>query len=70
MSEHIYRDEAALEAQTTAVASHRIGTFGKLADVVAYLASDARSYINGQELVVDGGLLNSTLTRLQGPLLS
>nr|WP_254227415.1 SDR family oxidoreductase [Burkholderia multivorans] len=70
MSEHIYRDEAVLQARTNAVASRRIGTPGELADVVAYLASDAASYINGQELVVDGGLLNTTLTRLQAPLLS
>lgn len=62
ISEQIYRDEAVLEARTSAVASRRIGTAGELADVVAYLASDAASYINGKELVVDGRLLNSTLT--------
>jgi NAD(P)-dependent dehydrogenase (short-subunit alcohol dehydrogenase family) len=33
----------------------RIGTADEVADVVAFLCSDAAAYITGQELVVDGG---------------
>jgi 3-oxoacyl-[acyl-carrier protein] reductase len=33
----------------------RPGTVDKLADVVAFLASDASSYINGAVIPVDGG---------------
>lgn len=65
MSEHLYRDPAIHTARRSAVASRRIGSPDELADVIAFLASDASSYINGQEVIVDGGLLSTTLSRLQ-----
>ena len=37
-------------------ASRRIGEPGDIADVVAFLASDRAAYVNGAEIVVDGGL--------------
>jgi NAD(P)-dependent dehydrogenase (short-subunit alcohol dehydrogenase family) len=33
----------------------RFGTVGDIAPVIAFLASDAASYITGAEFVVDGG---------------
>lgn len=44
----------ALRAQ---VASGRIGTSEELAGVVAFLASADAGYVNGQDLIVDGGLV-------------
>ncbi|WP_280412914.1 glucose 1-dehydrogenase [Nocardia asiatica] len=39
------------------VASRRLGTAEDVADAVAFLASAEASYINGQDLVIDGGLV-------------
>ncbi|MFI0373482.1 glucose 1-dehydrogenase [Actinomadura sp. 1N219] len=48
-------DEAdAIRAQ---VASGRIGTPEEVAGVVAFLASADAAYVNGQDLIVDGGLV-------------
>ena len=37
-------------------ASRRIGTSLEVATVIAFLASDAASYVNGQDVQVDGGM--------------
>lgn len=47
---------AARAASLTAIPMGRIGGTREVAQLVAFLASDAASYITGQEIAVDGGL--------------
>ncbi|MEU4344383.1 SDR family oxidoreductase, partial [Nocardia sp. NPDC023852] len=62
-----YRDNVSAEAQAAAVAAvaaGRLGTSENVADAVAFLASDEASYINGQDLLVDGGLIAAIPERM------
>ncbi|RMI32626.1 glucose 1-dehydrogenase [Nocardia stercoris] len=55
-----FRAELPPEAQTAAggsTAAGRIGTAVDVAAAVAFLASDEAAYIDGQDLLVDGGLI-------------
>jgi NAD(P)-dependent dehydrogenase (short-subunit alcohol dehydrogenase family) len=65
MSEPFYADPENHAARTSKVASRRIGVPSDVASVVAFLACDASAYVNGQEIVVDGGFLHTSLMSLQ-----
>ena len=47
-------DVEAIAAQTSPMG--RAGTPGEVADLIVFLASDASSYISGQEMVIDGAM--------------
>ncbi|MEU6717891.1 glucose 1-dehydrogenase [Nonomuraea sp. NPDC046802] len=56
----MFHDHISAEAKTAVVASvptARTGTSEDVADAVAFLASGEASYVNGQDLIIDGGLV-------------
>jgi NAD(P)-dependent dehydrogenase (short-subunit alcohol dehydrogenase family) len=65
MSDAFYRDEARHAARVAMMPLRRIGVPADIADAVAFLASDASSFVTGQDLVVDGGFLAAPLFNAQ-----
>lgn len=64
LSEVHYRDEEVLRKRTSRIPARRLGLPDDIANAVGFLASDGASYLNGQELVVDGGFLQASLANL------
>jgi 3-oxoacyl-[acyl-carrier protein] reductase len=57
----LYPDEAALNAAAkTQIPIGRVATPQEFAPMVAFLCSEAASYITGQTIAIDGGLIAST----------
>ncbi|KND31484.1 glucose 1-dehydrogenase [Streptomyces acidiscabies] len=50
---------AEAKAVTDSIAAGRIGRSEEIAAAVAFLASSDASYVNGQDLVIDGGLIGA-----------
>lgn len=55
-SEASYQNPEIAAARERAVPAGRVGAPADLANTIAFLASDRSSYINAQEIVVDGGI--------------
>lgn len=49
-------DRAVVDKLATAIPMRRLGQATELAGAIAFLASDAASYVTGQTIIVDGGL--------------
>ena len=64
MSTPIYANPRVRQLRGEAVPLQRLGTAQDIANAVLFLASEQGAYINGHELVVDGGVVNSVLARL------
>lgn len=56
LSESFYQVPGILERRSAMVPGRRVGTPQDIADAVTFLASPRAAYVNGAELLVDGGL--------------
>jgi len=59
-NEGAYRNPEVAEARARITPAGRVGVPDDMANAIAFLASDRSNYINGKEIVVDGGM-ESTL---------
>ena len=61
-NEDSYSDPTIMAARTRMIPLGRIGTPADLAQVIAFLASDRAAYVSGQDIVVDGGFINTLMS--------
>ena len=66
LSEAYYQAPGKLQAREAKIPLRRIGQPMDIGDAVGFLASDASAYLNGQDLVVDGGFTKASLANLYG----
>ncbi|MBN9429591.1 MAG: SDR family oxidoreductase [Burkholderiales bacterium] len=66
LSEAQYTPEL-YERRIGMIPARRLGLVEDVARTVAFLASEAAAYVSGQEIVVDGGFLQTTLMHAQRP---
>ena len=64
LSAPFFANASVREMRGRAVPTRRLGLPMDIAQAVMFLASDEASYINGHELVVDGGVVSSLLAQL------
>jgi len=67
MAERFLSVPEALKRRQEMVASRRIGRPEEVADVIAFLVGDASSYVNGQNIEVDGGMTRMLIQLLPRP---
>jgi NAD(P)-dependent dehydrogenase (short-subunit alcohol dehydrogenase family) len=66
MTAHVYADEAIAAERAALVPLGRVAGPEDLADVIAFLLGPDARYVNGHDLVVDGGVTGNFLGRLPG----
>jgi NAD(P)-dependent dehydrogenase (short-subunit alcohol dehydrogenase family) len=62
-AEH-YADPVERQKRAEMVPIQKIGTARDIANVVMFLLSEESSYIHGENIVVDGGVMNSVLANI------
>lgn len=67
MSEPIYAADDIRRQRAASVPLGRLGTARDVADAILFLLSDEAAYINGTELLVDGGVTPSIISTLPRP---
>jgi NAD(P)-dependent dehydrogenase (short-subunit alcohol dehydrogenase family) len=70
MSEHFYQNEKLHEGRKKVVPVGRIGVPDDIADAIAFMVSDAASYMNGQDIIIDGGFMRTALLNVQPAVFS
>jgi glucose 1-dehydrogenase len=66
MTEKVYQDAGVAAARDALVPLGRVATPEDIADVIAFLLGPDARYVNGHDLVVDGGVSGNFLGRLPG----
>ena len=64
MSKPIYQNPNIRNSRGKAVPLQRLGSAEDIANTVLFLASEEASYINANEIVVDGGVIHGVLMHL------
>lgn len=67
LSEAFYQAPGITEKREAVVPMRRIGTGTDIAEAVIFLASGRASYINGQEILVDGGFAQTLMSHVPRP---
>jgi NAD(P)-dependent dehydrogenase (short-subunit alcohol dehydrogenase family) len=67
MTQDRYAVSGLEERRAQMIPLRRIADLGEVAAVVAFLLSDDAGYVNGQEIVADGGFLQSTTVNVPQP---
>ena len=66
MTEQFYINPESYRKRVEAVPIKRIGSPEDIARVALFLASDDSSYVTGEDIVVDGGFLQSIFANVPG----
>ncbi|MCB1383467.1 MAG: SDR family oxidoreductase [Notoacmeibacter sp.] len=67
LSEDFYRDEKLKARREKVIPARRIGQPQDIADAVVFLASRRACYVNGQDLLVDGGYSQTLMAHVPRP---
>jgi NAD(P)-dependent dehydrogenase (short-subunit alcohol dehydrogenase family) len=67
MSQAFYDTPGVTERRSAVVPSRRVGQPQDMADAILFLASDRSSYVNGDEITVDGGYANMLMNLVPRP---
>ena len=67
MSQSFYDTPGVTERRSVVVPLRRVGMPQDIADAVLFLASDRSSYVNGDEITVDGGYVRTVMNLIPRP---